>query len=65
MSTHTFLAAVRLKDGNRLKLRVDDVPDDIETVRQLIADELAEAGTPAQCIVIRTDSVRQPSKAAA
>ena len=55
MTTHTFIAAVRLADGSKLKLHVEDVPDDIEAVRTTIADELAEAGTPARCILIRTD----------
>lgn len=58
MSTHTFIAAARLADGTKLKLRVDDAPDDITVVRAIIADELAQAGTPARCIVIRTDGVR-------
>lgn len=65
MSTHTFIAAVRLADGAKLKLHVEDVPDDITAVRAIIADELAAAGTPARCIVIRTDGVAAAKPTAA
>ena len=63
MTMHTFLAAVRLDDGTQLKFHVEDVPDDITAVRKIIEDELAQAGRPARCIVIRTDAATQPRSA--
>ncbi len=56
MSNHTFLAAVRFKDGSKLKFRVEDVPDDLDTVRGIITHELTQHPVPVQAILLRTDS---------
>jgi len=55
MSTHTFLAAVRFKNGEKLKFHVQDVPDDLVTVRQIILNELRDKEV--QSVVIRTDGI--------
>lgn len=60
MSTHTFLAAVRFKNGEKLKFQVQDVPDDLATVRQIILNELKDKEV--QSVVIRTDGISNQIK---
>lgn len=54
--SYTFLAAVRLKDGERMKLHVERVPS-ASTARAVIERELRAAGTPPMAIIVRTDGV--------
>lgn len=58
MSDKTFLAAVRFKDGSKLKFNVERVPDCIDTVRGIIAHELKDNDPPVQAILLRTDCVQ-------
>lgn len=55
MSEFYFVAAVRFKDGNKIKLHVSEVPDDLVAVRNVIAQELKDHDPAVQSIVIATD----------
>lgn len=56
MMSKTYIAAVRFKDGSKIKLHVFNVPDDVIQVRNVILNELRDNQPPVQSVVVRTDS---------